>query len=171
MYFSLHYQPKFMFLCHFRRPRHPYVPPKATTLSTSTDTLENHYAEFNPMFNNSVRSLNSDYSLISSVPDEDLTPKQVEAMFDDPIYSQPQKPKKAPSRKGSTLRYHKRQQHTGSTENLLDEDSGEYDEVRVPQLPPKPAARPIIRVQHDDRYRLNNSYSLSYSDACFVGLC
>ena len=132
--------------CHFRRPRHPYIPPKATVSTSNDGTLENHYAEYNPMFNNPVHSLNSDYSLVSSIPDEDLTPKHREALFDDPIYSQPQKPKKTPSRKGSTLRYHKQLQHTGSTENLLDEDSGEYD-----QLPPRPAARPIIRVQHEDR--------------------
>ena len=73
------------------------------------------------MQSNPVHSLNSDNSLVSSIPDEDLTPKHREALFDDPIYSQPQKPKKTPSRKGSTLRYNKRLQHTGSTENLLDE--------------------------------------------------
>ena len=135
-----------------RRPKHPYLPPVVLSqLSTSDDKFDNQYSEYNPVFHNPIHSTNSDYSLVSASEEKESS-KHLEAVFDDPVYTQPQKPRKSSSlsssRKGASLLYHKKLEHTGSTEKLLDEDSGEYDQVKAPQLPP----RPTIKVQHEDRY-------------------
>lgn len=57
-----------------------------------------------------------------------------EKTFDDPIYGQPFKPKRGKSKKSSTLLSKKL---TSSTENLLDDASGEYDEVNIRRPPPR----------------------------------
>ena len=155
------------------RPKHAYLPPEthlntfASSSSTSTTekSFEYEYAQFNltaPVIHNPSQKLEAVYSFATAPEEEEpIETNPLAMLFDDPIYSQPQKQKKAspPSKKGGSLRYHKQQKHTASTENLLEddvEDSGEYDEVKEPQLPPRPAI-PVIRIQHyEDKWGLHH---------------
>ena len=128
----------------------------SSSTSYSEKSFENEYAQFNltdPVIHNPSQQQEAVYSF-ATAPEEKPAERHPQALFDDPIYGQPQKPKRGSSisKIGGTLRHHKQQKHTASTENLLEddvEDSGEYEEVKEPHLPPRPV-KPVIRIQHDE---------------------
>ena len=79
--------------CHFRRPRHPYIPPKATVSTSNDGTLENHYAEYNQMLYTLARATLTSNSISSTVLPAAVTesPKHRKHMFlrlFDLLYSQ-----------------------------------------------------------------------------------
>ena len=151
----------FLLCCRSKRRHEPseFILDNLSSTDSLDKTFENEYANYSlaaPVLHNTDRKEDPKYSLATAPVEDESSERHSQAIpvFDDPIYSQPHKTRRLSSsaKKGGSLRHHKQLKHTASTENLLEdevEDSGEYEEVKKPQLPPRPV-RPVFREQHDE---------------------